>query len=286
MIEEVDLFITTGAEYFKFLYLNFNPKLKELIKRKVIPILYNAPKSKTDYKFFKNKIISSLSRSQIYTSRTQYELSKSLKIGKPIFLPVGIDVNFYLKKRSSHFMQWLINEEYLVMHGDELRDNFELLKLADLLKIGIVRISQYPEKDIYKNSIFSLSKDFKNIPYIYHLQNIDFNEYICILKNAKLYAGLVNSTNQPAGWTALCEAKVLNLPIIISKGLITKDFQKIFNYKNSQNFLEITKVLLDQDKILDFAKNLTLNKKLKVDSNKFCYSKTSEIFENFFNPNL
>ena len=38
---------------------------------------------------FKNKIISLLSQGQIYTSITQFNLSKKLKLGRPIFLPIG-----------------------------------------------------------------------------------------------------------------------------------------------------------------------------------------------------
>ena len=68
------------------------------------------------------------------------------------------------------------------MHGDEDRNHIELIKIADFLKIGIIRISQYSEKDKHKNSIFNIASKSKNIKFVYHFQNVNFDDYITILK--------------------------------------------------------------------------------------------------------
>lgn len=279
MINNVDIFFAIDTFFLKFLLSNYNHELKKLICKKVIPILYKMPRSKLDLDFYKYKIIYKFSRAQIYTSISQFEYAKKQNIGDPIFLPIGIDTKFYNSKNFSYLKSFLLNKKYIVMHGDEERNNFELIKIADLLKIGIIRISQYKEKENSKLSIYDIASKYKNIKFLYHLQNVDFDDYIAILKNAYLYCGMVDSSVSPNGWTALCEAKALGLPIILNKGLTSEDFKKFFKSEDNSNFLEIQNVENDKDRILRFYKLIKKNNLLKTIIPLADYSYTSKVFQ-------
>lgn len=279
MINEVDIFIPTGGNYLKYLFFNYSFGLQKLITNKVIPIVYVLPKNKLKLDFYKYKLIYQFSRGQIYTSITQFKYAKNKKIGNPIFLPIGIDTKFYNESKSSRLEKFLIKKEYIVMHGDEMRNHVELIKLAELLRIGIIRINQYTEKDKYKNSIFEISNSSKNIKFIYQFQNVNFEDYITILKNSKLYSGLVDSNKFPNGWTAICEAKALNIPIISSEGYTSNDFKEIFKLDDNTNFLEINNVEKDKEEILRFYKFIEKNKSIKKYIPMTDYSYTSKVFQ-------
>lgn len=266
MLKKVDIFISIGSAHIKLLKENFSIKNKRLLKRKAFPIIYRKINKIFSEISIKNNLLLYFSRGQIYTSRTQYDFAKLNKVGNPIFLPIGIDLDFYSKSRfSSNFLESIIDKKYIVMHGDEERDEEKLIKIADSLNFGIVRINQYPQKA--KKNIFDIVKISSKIPFIYNFQNIGFDKYIWLLKNASLYAGMVNSKWQPAGWTALCEALGLGIPSIISKGLTSNDYEITFskNIKNKFNLLITENINKEQNKIKNLLENNNINRITKDD---------------------
>lgn len=256
MLEKVDIFISIGSSHLKLLKQNFSLRNKNLLQKKSFPIIYRSIKGSIHQRSLKDSLILSLSKCQIYTSSTQYEYALENNIGTPIFLPVGIDLDFYYKsKYNSKVIQEIIDQKYIIMHGDEEREEEKLLKLANILSLGIVRINQYPYKS--KNNLFYIANNHINIPFIYNFQNIDFHNYIWLLKNASIYAGMVNSKLQPAGWTALCESIILGIPSIITKGITSDDYLKSIPKKirNQFNLLITNNIKNDSEKINLFLKD-------------------------------
>ena len=48
-----------------------------------------------------------------------------------------------------------------------------------------------------------------------------------LIQHAVVYAGLVNSTWQPAGWTVACESLASGLPIVVYDGLVSRELIRI-----------------------------------------------------------
>ena len=281
MLEKVDIFISIGSSHLKLLRKNFSLKNASLLRQKSFPIIYRSIKKSINENSLKNRLILSFSRSQIYTSSKQFKYASKNNVGNPIFLPIGIDLGFYYNSKSnSNFLQKIINQKYIIMHGDEEREEDKLIKLANFLKIGIVRINQYPDKS--KNNLFELARSYKDIPFIYNFQNIDFHNYIWLLKNAAIYAGMVNSKFQPAGWTALCEAIILGIPSIISRGITSDDYLKSIpkEIQNQFNLLITENINADSEKIKNFFKDKVKTKKKLPDvkGTLLDLNKASQIF--------
>ncbi len=280
MLEKVDVFISIGSSHLKLLKRNFSLKNQRLLRQKSLPIIYRNIEKGIHERSLKNRLILSLSRCQIYTSSKQYQYALENNIGKPIFLPIGIDLDFYYaSKNKSKFLQKIINQKYIIMHGDEEREEDKLIKLASMLKIGIVRINQYPYKS--KKNLFEIAKSYFDIPFIYNFQNIDFHNYIWLLKNSTIYAGMVNSKFQPAGWTALCEAIILGIPSIISNGITSDDYLKSIpkEIQNQFNLLITNNLNSDSEKIKCFLKDRVKTKKLPAAKGTLLdINKASEIF--------
>ncbi len=280
MLEKVDVFISIGSSHLKLLKRNFSLKNQRLLRQKSLPIIYRNIEKGIHERSLKNRLILSLSRCQIYTSSKQYQYALENNIGKPILLPIGIDLDFYYaSKNKSKFLQKIINQKYIIMHGDEEREEDKLIKLASMLNIGIVRINQYPYKS--KKNLFEIAKSYFDIPFIYNFQNIDFHNYIWLLKNSTIYAGMVNSKFQPAGWTALCEAIILGIPSIISNGITSDDYLKSIpkEIQNQFNLLITNNLNSDSEKIKCFLKDRLKTKKLPAAKGTLLdINKASEIF--------
>lgn len=280
MLEKVDVFISIGSSHLKLLKRNFSLKNQRLLRQKSLPIIYRNIEKGIHERSLKNRLILSLSRCQIYTSSKQYQYALENNIGKPILLPIGIDLDFYYaSKNKSKFLQKIINQKYIIMHGDEEREEDKLIKLASMLNIGIVRINQYPYKS--KKNLFEIAKSYFDIPFIYNFQNIDSHNYIWLLKNSTIYAGMVNSKFQPAGWTALCEAIILGIPSIISNGITSDDYLKSIpkEIQNQFNLLITNNLNSDSEKIKCFLKDRLKTKKLPAAKGTLLdINKASEIF--------
>ena len=61
---------------------------------------------------------------------------------------------------------------------------------------------------------------------VFSLKELAIHFYVfCSIMLA--YAGLVNSTWQPAGWTVACEALASGLPIVLYKGLVSNELNSL-----------------------------------------------------------
>lgn len=134
-------------------------------------------------------------------------------------IPSGIsDVPVMYRKKVDQ----LLGKPYVIMPGDELRCNDDAMDLVQHSDLRLVRISQYanPNKqdqlyaEVKRRGIQDRFLVFERISYAF----LRF-----LLQNASAYAGLVDSSWQPAGWTVACEALSSGLPVVVYSGLVSRE---------------------------------------------------------------
>jgi len=142
----------------------------------------------------------------------------------------GIDTAFYreeaaftnIPERYRGHIEKLLVEPYVIMPGDELRINEDAIRFVKQSGIRLVRISQYGDKsgteklkhDIDEHDLGDRLLVFEKIDYVF----LRF-----LLRHASAYAGFVDSSWQPAGWTVACEALSSGLPMVIYDGLVSRE---------------------------------------------------------------
>ena len=113
---------------------------------------------------------------------------------------------------------------YMVMLGDELRIEDDAIIVAKNTDMSVVRVCQYMDADTKAEILHKVSA--QGLISKYHMMNnLSYGQLILLLRNASGYLGLVESTWQPAGWTALSEALCCRLPAIVYDGLVSREMQ-------------------------------------------------------------
>lgn len=149
-------------------------------------------------------------------------------------LVCGVDTAYYGAAVSSgdvpeehrKRVDQLLKAQYLIMPGDELRLNSDALDIVETLGIPLVRVSQYRDKsrsDLLRNEIAARGLADR----VLVLERIDYSFLRFLLRNAAAYAGFVDSTWQPAGWTVACEALASGLPVVAYDGLVTRELNQL-----------------------------------------------------------
>jgi len=176
----------------------------------------------------------------LMTTEQERAAKKSLSNNFPVVkLSCGIDTAFYKKESVSGdvpeeylaTVEKLLKKPYFIMPGDELRYNGDALDIVENSNIQIVRISQYSMKsrtdllkeEIKKRGLSDRFVVFENISYLF----LRF-----LLQNASAYAGLVDASWQPAGWTVACESLACGTPIVLYEGLVSRELQYLGINKN------------------------------------------------------
>jgi len=151
-----------------------------------------------------------------------------------IKLSCGIDTSFYriqssfsdVPEKFKRVIEILLKHPYVVMPGDELRCNDDAIQFVENTGVRLVRISQYGEKsgtEFLKRKI--LERGLCDRIFVFEKISYPFVRFI--LQNASAYAGLVDSTWQPAGWTVACETLASGLPMVIYEGLVSRELQSL-----------------------------------------------------------
>jgi len=109
----------------------------------------------------------------------------------------------------------------VVMHGDELRRDDLLLSVSGKLHYSVYRIGQYGIKLEGDRNRYTLS----NVVVLSKL--LDDDLYL-ILTDSVFYLGLVDSSWQPAGWTAAIEALTLGKEVVLLEGLTSRLLKSSF----------------------------------------------------------
>jgi len=142
----------------------------------------------------------------------------------------GIDTAYYRIPSSicdvpeTHRKQvgLLLTKPYVIMPGDELRCDNDVLELVQHSDIRLVRISQYANSD-KQNRLRAEVKRRGIQDRFFVFEKISYAFMRFLLQNASAYAGLVDSSWQPAGWTVVCEALSSGLPVVVYDGLVTRE---------------------------------------------------------------
>jgi len=151
-----------------------------------------------------------------------------------IRLRCGIDTSFYrvpssladIPEKYQKLIESLLSEPYVIMPGDELRFNDDAIRFVEKSGIRLVRVSQYGQKsgtEKFKQNIEECNISERVIV----LEKIGYPFLRFLFQHASAYAGLVDSTWQPAGWTVACEALSSGLPMILYEGLVSRELAEV-----------------------------------------------------------
>ena len=147
-----------------------------------------------------------------------------------IQLRVGIDTLYYARPSSEAdvpeehraSVEALLREPYMILPGDELRINDDALEVAQATGIRLVRISQYNHKsgtNALKEKVARLGLGERVIVF----ERISYAFLRYLLQHAAAYAGFVDASWQPAGWTVACESLASGLPLVLYDGLTSRE---------------------------------------------------------------
>lgn len=168
--------------------------------------------------------------------------SEQLKLAKktlPSTVPViqftyGIDTAFYrlassfsdVPENYRFITEKILAKPYIIMPGNQQRCDHQVLDMIAQSELRAVRVAQYSSsnpaswfrKQIQKRGITDRCFFFEGI-------SSSFLRFL--LQHASAYAGLVDSTWQPAGWTVACEALASGLPVVIYEGLVSRELKNL-----------------------------------------------------------
>jgi glycosyltransferase involved in cell wall biosynthesis len=156
------------------------------------------------------------------------------------FLRVGVDTEFFHPGRSSDAagvrkeIVDFARQQYWVAAGDQLRDEMRVLDLVKRSAIPLVRITR--NRLIVK--FWADIAKTTSVP-ILCIANVTWTELKYIYQNALSVVNLVDSSWQPAGWTAVTEAMACGVPVIVNHGLVTVELRRYLKPGESVPFIEI-----------------------------------------------
>jgi glycosyltransferase involved in cell wall biosynthesis len=145
-------------------------------------------------------------------------------------LRVGVDTQFYGRQSTDtdvpdehrKIVESLVRTKYLILPGDELRLNDDALDVVEMTGIRLVRISQYR----YKSGTNRLQQEIERRGLRDRLvlfERISYSFLRFLLQHATAYAGFVDASWQPAGWTVACESLASGLPLVMYDGLTARE---------------------------------------------------------------
>jgi glycosyltransferase involved in cell wall biosynthesis len=161
--------------------------------------------------------------------RARDDLNGSVPV---VYFRCGVDTGFYRKRSDqscipypySAIVDRLLENPFVIMSGDELRCNEDAIKVVQSSKLCLVRVCQYPHKS--GNAVLDQQiKDYELEDCFVKFERISYLFLHFLFQYAVAYAGLVDSTWQPAGWTVACEALASGLPVVVYEGIVSRELQ-------------------------------------------------------------
>lgn len=180
---------------------------------------------------FATKLCAFGSKAMVFMTSEQCEQARRCLPKIPIIkLNVGIDVAFYRESAIAEDVplahqrsaELLLKEPYIVSLGDQLRCDDDLLKSVKNEGFPVVRILQDPKNAV---SFRSKIKQHNVSDRITVFEKISYRFLRFLLQHASAYAGFVDSSWQPAGWTVACEALASGLPVVLYDGLVAREMK-------------------------------------------------------------
>ena len=149
-------------------------------------------------------------------------------------LRCGIDTAYYrsdsddadVPEAYRDIIDRLLTKPYMIMPGDELRCDQDALDIIEKSDLRLVRISQYFDKS--RTDLLKLQIQQRRLAdRIIVFGGISYSFMRFLLHHAAVYAGLVDSAWQPAGWTVACEALASGLPIVLYEGFVSRELSRL-----------------------------------------------------------
>ncbi|MFA6008077.1 MAG: hypothetical protein WC784_05575, partial [Candidatus Shapirobacteria bacterium] len=168
-----------------------------------------------------------------------YMLEKHIKEAKSIYAlddkkivycPAGVDVVFFKPKSEildkekeygvSEQILEFVKKPYIVVSGDQLRSESDIIEVLDGLNFSLVRLTQNTHIEYFwKNKKPSFP--------VFCVSHLNPFEVRYLYQNAFCCLNLVDNSWQPAGWTAITEAMACGLPVIMNSGLVTEEINRL-----------------------------------------------------------
>lgn len=265
------------------------------IKSKVFTVVFAnySPNSNLAFGKIKNKLFFKglkCCRGLIYmTHRQVVEAINDLKLLQEqiYYMPVGVDVNYFCPVSESNKVSFgsellnLLKEPYILVSGDQLRDELSILNILKGTGFKLVRITQSKKTEEFWSDWKrqSCSKELD----VFCKSHLSFEEVKFIYQHALCLLNLVDNSWQPAGWTVMTEAMACGIPVIMNKGLVTEELRF---YQDPLPLFEVGSIC-DGDKVKEILKHLKSNPDLrkkigylgrKCVENNFSIDKMGKIF--------
>ena len=144
----------------------------------------------------------------------------------------GIDASFYrapviedhISAEVRHAWSLLSSKPYVILAGDQQRIDGDAIKLVEEFDIRLVRVPQeHSTAAWYHRQIRERNLEGR----LFVFERVNYPTLRFLFRNAAAYAGLVDSSWQPAGWTVLCEAFASGIPAVVYEGLTTREMRRL-----------------------------------------------------------
>lgn len=210
----------------------------------------------------------------IYMTREQQSQAiNKLKFiqNQTCYLPVGVDTRFFNpvsieKSLISPEILKLEKMSYIVVSGDQLRDEKYIAKFVKETGLKFVRLTQ--SKKIEEFWTEYKESNLNNFD-VFCRANLNFHEIRYVYQNAFCLLNLVDNSWQPAGWTVMTEAMACGIPVIMNSGIVTRELK---NYQVTLPIIEINNLtgLKETKRVLEkLSKDLSSLQYIKKTSREF-----------------
>lgn len=222
-----------NRKVFTLVYANESNKLKNLVS-KIKNSLFLAGLKLCGGLFY-------MTKEQIEQACNEFNLSPN----HVFHLPVGVDVAYFNDKNNNDFISPEVLElplkKYVVVSGDQLRNELEIANVMEGSGLKLLRLTQSVETQLFwKDWNKSKSSNLE----VFCKAHLSFQEVRYAYQNALCVLNLADNSWQPAGWTVLTEGMACGVPVIMNQGLVTRELKR---YNPSPSLVEIAQIVRKEE---------------------------------------
>lgn len=158
------------------------------------------------------------------------------------YCPVGVDTRFfvplpvYAETPVRADLAAFTASEYVVMAGDQLRDDLRIAEMLVGTGLRLVRLSQEPRTEAFWRWWQAANRDGLEV---FCAARLKFEEVRYAYQRALCVLNLVDNSWQPAGWTVTTEAMACGVPIIMNRGLTTEELARYARGDGASPVIEV-----------------------------------------------